>query len=95
MSPCRWTPKKLTWPAAALTEPLSGAWKGVIQYSQMQVGDDVVVIGVGSIGLLCLMVARSAGLGASSRQKKRQGNRNNTMIRVASRSRLRLLAMVT
>jgi L-iditol 2-dehydrogenase len=27
------------------------------------VGDDVVVIGVGSIGLLCLMVARAAGAG--------------------------------
>ena len=48
---------------AALTEPLSGAWKGVIQYSEMQVGDDVVVIGVGSIGLLCLMVAKAAGAG--------------------------------
>ncbi len=49
--------------AAAITEPLSGAWKGVIQYSQMQVGDDVVVIGVGGIGLLCMMVARAAGAG--------------------------------
>ena len=49
--------------AAALTEPLSGAWKGVIQYSQMEVGDDVVIIGVGSIGLLCLMVAHAAGAG--------------------------------
>jgi L-iditol 2-dehydrogenase len=29
----------------------------------MQVGDDVVVIGVGGIGLLCLMVARAAGAG--------------------------------
>ncbi len=56
-------PESLSFDAAALTEPLSGAWKGVIQYSQMQVGDDVVVIGVGSIGLLCLMVARAAGAG--------------------------------
>jgi threonine dehydrogenase-like Zn-dependent dehydrogenase len=29
----------------------------------MQVGDDVVIIGVGGIGLLCLMVARAAGAG--------------------------------
>jgi L-iditol 2-dehydrogenase len=29
----------------------------------MQVGDDVAVIGVGGIGLLCLMVARAAGAG--------------------------------
>jgi L-iditol 2-dehydrogenase len=56
-------PAKLSFDAAALTEPLSGAWKGVIQYSEMKVGDDVVVIGVGSIGLLCLMVARAAGAG--------------------------------
>ncbi|HXX94977.1 MAG TPA: alcohol dehydrogenase catalytic domain-containing protein, partial [Planctomycetota bacterium] len=56
-------PKNLSWDAAALTEPLSGAWKGVIQYSQMQVGDDVVVLGVGGIGLLCMMVAKAAGPG--------------------------------
>jgi L-iditol 2-dehydrogenase len=56
-------PPKLSFDAAAITEPLSGAWKGVIQYSQLQVGEDVVVIGVGSIGLLCLMVAHAAGAG--------------------------------
>ena len=54
-------PAAIPFDAAALTEPLSGAWKGVVQYSEMSVGDDVVVIGVGSIGLLCLMVARAAG----------------------------------
>ncbi len=56
-------PAGISFDAAALTEPLSGAWKGVIHYSQMQLGDDVVVIGVGGIGMLCLMVARSAGAG--------------------------------
>ena len=56
-------PTNISFDAAALTEPLSGAWKGVIQYSEMKVGDDVVIIGVGSIGLLCLMVARAAGAG--------------------------------
>jgi L-iditol 2-dehydrogenase len=56
-------PSSLSFDAAALTEPLSGAWKGVIRHSEMQVGDDVVVIGVGSIGLLCLMVAKAAGAG--------------------------------
>lgn len=56
-------PKNISWPAAALTEPLSGAWKGVIQYSQMSIGEDVVVIGTGGIGLLCLMVAHKAGAG--------------------------------
>ncbi|MBI5724807.1 MAG: alcohol dehydrogenase catalytic domain-containing protein [Planctomycetes bacterium] len=56
-------PQKLSFDAAALTEPLSGAWKGVIRNSQMQPGDDVVVIGVGGIGLLCMMLARAAGAG--------------------------------
>ena len=56
-------PESLSFEAAALAEPLSGAWKGIVQYSQMQLGDDVVVIGVGSIGLLCLMVAAAAGPG--------------------------------
>jgi len=56
-------PPSVSFDAAALTEPLSGAWKGVIQRSQMQLGDDAAVIGVGGIGLLCLMVARAAGAG--------------------------------
>ena len=56
-------PAMISFDAAALTEPLSGAWKGLIQSSEMQVGDDVVIIGVGGIGLLCLMVARAAGAG--------------------------------
>jgi len=54
-------PPAISFDATAITEPLAGAWKGVIHHSQMQIGDDVVVIGVGSIGLLCLMVARAAG----------------------------------
>ena len=31
--------------------------------SEMKVGDDVVVIGTGSIGMYCLMVAKAAGAG--------------------------------
>ena len=56
-------PANISFDAGALTEPLSGAWKGTIQYSQVQVGEDVVVIGVGGIGLLCMMVAHAAGAG--------------------------------
>ena len=56
-------PPALSFKAAALTEPLSGAWKGVIHYSNLQIGEDVVVIGTGGIGLLCLMVAHKAGAG--------------------------------
>ncbi|MHC4757248.1 MAG: zinc-dependent alcohol dehydrogenase [Planctomycetota bacterium] len=54
-------PTNISFDAAAITEPLAGAWKGVINYSQMQLADDVVVIGVGGIGLLCMMVAKAAG----------------------------------
>ncbi len=54
-------PANLSFDCAAISEPLSGAWKGTIQYSEMQVGDDVIVVGVGSIGLLCMMVAKVAG----------------------------------
>jgi threonine dehydrogenase-like Zn-dependent dehydrogenase len=56
-------PASLSFDAACQTEPLSGAWKGVIRNSEMRVGDDVVVIGTGGIGIYCLMVAQSAGAG--------------------------------
>lgn len=54
-------PASVSFDAAAVTEPLAGAWKGVIAHSEMKIGEDVVVIGVGSIGLLCMMVAKAAG----------------------------------
>lgn len=56
-------PASVSFDAAALTEPLSGAWKGLVQYSRLEVGESVVIIGTGGIGLLCLMVARAAGAG--------------------------------
>ncbi len=56
-------PKNLSFDAACQGEPVSGAWKGIIHYSEMAVGDDVVVIGTGGIGMYCLMVAKAAGAG--------------------------------
>ncbi len=56
-------PPNISFDAACLTEPLSGAWKGLIQYSQLTLGDNVVVIGTGGIGMFCLMVAKAAGAG--------------------------------
>lgn len=56
-------PANLSFDAACQTEPVSGAWKGIIQMSQMQVGDDVVIIGTGGIGAYCMMVAKAAGAG--------------------------------
>jgi len=56
-------PENISFDEAAVTEPLAGAWKGVIRHSEMQLGDDVVVIGTGSIGALCVGVAKAAGAG--------------------------------
>ncbi len=56
-------PKSISFDAACQTEPVSGAWKGIVHMSQMQVGDDVVIIGAGGIGAYCLMVAKAAGAG--------------------------------
>jgi threonine dehydrogenase-like Zn-dependent dehydrogenase len=56
-------PASLSFDAACQTEPVSGAWKGLIHYSEMSLGDDVVVIGTGGIGMYCLMVAKAAGAG--------------------------------
>ena len=72
-------PKSIGFDAAALTEPLSGAWKGIIKHSQMEVGDDVVIIGVGGIGLLCLMVARAAGAGKLIAIDSSSYARNNSL----------------
>ena len=56
-------PPNVSFEAGCQTEPLSGAWKGIIHMSEMQVGDDVVIIGTGGIGMYCLMVAKAAGAG--------------------------------
>ncbi len=56
-------PKAISFDAACQTEPVSGAWKGIIQNSEMAVGDDVVIIGTGGIGMYCLQVAKAAGAG--------------------------------
>jgi L-iditol 2-dehydrogenase len=56
-------PAGLSFDAACQAEPVSGAWKGIVQMSQLSVGDDVVIIGTGGIGAYCLMVARAAGAG--------------------------------
>jgi threonine dehydrogenase-like Zn-dependent dehydrogenase len=56
-------PINLSFDAACQAEPVSGAWKGLIHYSEMSVGDDVVIIGTGGIGMYCLMVAKAAGAG--------------------------------
>jgi len=56
-------PSSVSFEAAALTEPLAGCYKGLIEYSGMKVGEDLVIIGAGSMGLLLTMLAHRAGAG--------------------------------
>jgi len=56
-------PEDVSFPAAALTEPLAGSYKGMIEYSQLRLGEDVVIIGAGAIGLLLAQVAMAGGAG--------------------------------
>lgn len=56
-------PPEISFEAAALTEPLAGSYKGLIEYSQMRVGEDVVIIGGGGMGLLLAEIALAAGAG--------------------------------
>lgn len=56
-------PEDISFPAAALTEPLAGSYKGMIEYSQLRLGEDVVIIGAGAIGLLLAQVAMAGGAG--------------------------------
>lgn len=54
-------PKNITFDAAALAEPLAGSYKGIIEYSQLKISEDLVIIGAGSMGLLASMIAEKAG----------------------------------
>jgi threonine dehydrogenase-like Zn-dependent dehydrogenase len=54
-------PDAMSWETAALVEPLANAvhaWRQVADST----GDRVAVVGAGTIGLVCLLVARRAGL---------------------------------
>lgn len=56
-------PQTVSFPAAALAEPLGGSYKGLISYSGLVVGEDVVIIGAGTMGLLLTQIAHAAGAG--------------------------------
>jgi len=56
-------PKSISFPTAALAEPLAGSYKGMIEYSQLKLGEDVVIIGAGSMGLLLAQIASAGGAG--------------------------------
>ncbi len=56
-------PANISFPAAAITEPLAGSYKGLIAYTRLTVGEDVVIIGAGAMGLLLTQIAHAAGAG--------------------------------
>ncbi|HEX2749597.1 MAG TPA: zinc-binding dehydrogenase [Verrucomicrobiales bacterium] len=54
-------PDSLPLERACLTEPCSVAWNSVINNTRLIPGDRVIVLGPGTIGILCAAVARMAG----------------------------------
>ncbi|MDE3178673.1 MAG: zinc-binding dehydrogenase [Acidobacteriota bacterium] len=56
-----WLPNSVSFEKAALTEPCCVAYNAVCVKTHIRPGDSVLVIGPGTIGLLCLMFARIAG----------------------------------
>jgi len=56
-------PRNVSFDSAALTEPLAGSYKGMIEYSNLRLGEDVVIIGAGAMGLLLLELAVAGGAG--------------------------------
>jgi threonine dehydrogenase-like Zn-dependent dehydrogenase len=55
-------PSRLPTEIAAMAEPMAVAWHGVAQ-SGLASGERVLVLGAGSIGLLCVLAARDQGAG--------------------------------
>lgn len=56
-------PGSLAFDKAALTEPCCVAYNAVCVHTRMRPGDSVAVIGPGTIGLLCALMARLSGAG--------------------------------
>jgi alcohol dehydrogenase/L-iditol 2-dehydrogenase len=54
-------PDNLPFEQACLTEPCSVAYNAVVENSRIKPGDRVIVLGPGTIGILCAAVARLCG----------------------------------
>ena len=54
-------PEKIPFEHACLTEPCSVAYNAVVENTRVRPGDRVLVLGPGTIGLLCAAVARICG----------------------------------
>ncbi|MDF2713233.1 MAG: alcohol dehydrogenase [Paenibacillus sp.] len=69
-------PDSVSFEEAAILDPACNAYKAVVQESRLLPGDDVVVYGVGALGLCSIQIARLAGAAniiavASSRNQAR------------------------
>ncbi|MDO1448986.1 zinc-binding dehydrogenase [Rhodocytophaga aerolata] len=56
-----YVPEGLPFEQACLTEPCSVAYNAVVENSRIKPGDRVIVLGPGTIGILCAAVARLCG----------------------------------
>jgi threonine dehydrogenase-like Zn-dependent dehydrogenase len=56
-------PPDVSFESAALAEPLAGSYKGLIEYTRLTIGEDIVIIGAGAMGLLVMMLAVAGGAG--------------------------------
>lgn len=56
-------PDNVSFEAGAVTEPLAVCITSILERSNLQAGESVLITGPGPIGLLSLMVARAAGAG--------------------------------
>ncbi len=54
-------PDRLSFEEACLTEPCSVAYNAVVENTRLKPGDRVVVLGPGTIGILCAAVAKLCG----------------------------------
>lgn len=54
-------PEGVTWEEASIMDPATNGYKAVIQDGQLMPGEDVVVIGVGAIGLCAIQAAKIGG----------------------------------
>lgn len=56
-------PPNVSFEEAAMLDPLANAYKAVAQESSLIPGDDIVIYGLGTIGLLAVQIAAAAGAG--------------------------------
>lgn len=54
-------PESISFDEAVLLEPAANAYQALLQKSSFKTGDDVVICGPGTIGLLCIQIAKAAG----------------------------------